>query len=311
MRAFVHVRRRGVTGENLVPLMNQIARNMLIDRHRRGGPTIVALDDAAEAVTDPAPDPTEVVVSLEARKAVRDAVDSLPHRHRDAILYALAGMTPAQVAAQMGIGRNAADALLHRARRSLKDRLRAVGEGTFGLVALVGFRIREATRKAGVRAGIVDPSAAGTLQGGIGAAAAALVVALNFGAMPATASAGGSFAGGKLAAAPAVLAGAGARGAAIAGPGAGGAAGNVTSINGGLVGARSQGDLVNPGSETTFKIADPEDPQHQTIAGVDYAVYDDGQHSGPVGPQEDAASQAICGTSPESCDAVRKGLGGP
>src|SRR5207244_1099878 len=132
------------------------------------------LEDA-EPVGDQSQDPTEAIVSLEARRAVREAVQALPERHRDAILMALQGLTPAQVAERMGMTRNAADALLHRARRSLKDRLRVVGEGALGLVTLAYLKVRGGRRAAAMG----DPSMIGALQGSVGAAAAMLVIALN------------------------------------------------------------------------------------------------------------------------------------
>ncbi len=310
IRAFVHVRRRGMTGDNLVPLMNQIARNMLIDRHRRGLPQMVALDDAAESTVDLDSDPTDVVVSLEARKAVRDAVNSLPGRHRDAILYALAGMTPAEVAERMGIGRNAADALLHRARRSLKDRLSGVAEGAFGLVAIAAFRIREAARKAGVRAGIIDPSAMGAAHGSIGAAAAAIVVALHLGAAPAMAAVHGtSFGSRSGSATPVVLAAADARDD-VANDSSGSAKTWNTS-NAGVLATSSRGGNPFAGEEgeTRIRTPNPNNP-HKDILGIDYEVYDNGEHSGPLAEQEDAASEILCGATPEGCDALRKGVGG-
>ncbi|MCA1833720.1 MAG: RNA polymerase sigma factor [Actinomycetota bacterium] len=303
MRAFMHVRRRGMTGDNLFPLINQIARNMLIDRHRRGGPTLVALDDA-EPVADTSADPTEQVVSLEASRAVREAVGALPDRHRDAILYALAGMTPAQVGERMGIGRNAADALLHRARRSLKDRLRSVGEGTFGIAALVAFRVRETARRAGVRMGIVDPSAAGALQGSLSAVAAALVVAMNIGNPLQAAAAQPSFAGhvrpaAVSAQAPAVNLG-GASGASIGGNG-----GGWNSFTSGPVDAGYSGNLVTNGNA---KFHVPSD-QHKTLVGVDYEVWEPDNHSGAAGGQEDVVSQNACGNASSGCEALRKGFG--
>ncbi len=185
VRAFLHIRRRGASGENLDPLLHRIARNMLIDRRRRGGPEMVALDHI-EPVGDPAQDPAEHVEARQKDDALRDAVGTLPDRHRDAIVYALDGMTSAQIGERMGIGTNAADALLHRARRRLRDRLHTIGETAFGLAVLARTKLQS------MRSGAVQPglSEAGTslLAGGVGAAAA-LAVALTMGS-PAGASTG-------------------------------------------------------------------------------------------------------------------------
>lgn len=174
MRAYVHVRRWGVTGDGLDPLINRIARNLLIDRHRRVAPHLVPLD-SAEDVGDPAADPTEEVIRRQRSHEVRSAVSELPDRHQTALLYSLGGMTPAEVGDKLGIGRNAADALLHRARRSLRDRLRHVGEGAFGVVFWVKIRVRDAAARAGFG---VPVEAAGAATGSV-AAAVAIVAAMS------------------------------------------------------------------------------------------------------------------------------------
>ena len=179
MRAYVHVQRWGVTGDGLDPLINRIARNLLIDRHRRAAPHLVSLD-AAEEVQDPALDTDEQVLRRQRHVEVRSAVSELPERHRTAILYSLKGMTPAEVGDKLGIGRNAADALLHRARRSLRERLRHVGEGMLGF----GFWVTHKMRSGARRAGLDGTLAVGSVAVDSGAAlvaAAALVATLGFG----------------------------------------------------------------------------------------------------------------------------------
>lgn len=136
MRAYMHVQRWGVSGEGLDPLINRIARNLLIDRHRRVTPYLVPLENAAE-VHDPGADPPEEIIRRQRSHEVRTAVEELPDRHQTALRYSMKGMTPAEVGDQLGIGRNAADALLHRARRSLRERLRHIGEGALGITAWV------------------------------------------------------------------------------------------------------------------------------------------------------------------------------
>lgn len=176
MRAYVHVQRWGVSGDGLDPLINRIARNLLIDRHRRVAPHLVPLDSAEEAA-DPSADPTEEVIRRQRSREVRSAVSELPDRHQTAIMYSLGGMTPAEVGDRLGIGRNAADALLHRARRSLRDRLRHVGEGTFGVVFWFKIRAREAAARAGFGSPL-EATGAMTVPASV-AAAAALVAAIN------------------------------------------------------------------------------------------------------------------------------------
>jgi len=276
LRAYLHVRRSGVTSDNLFPLLNQIARNLLIDRHRRGGPQMVALDDTEPA--DPNDDPTERIVQLEAHRAVREALAALPDRHRDALLMALEGMTPAEVGERMGIGRNAADALLHRARRSLKDRLRVVHEAALGLAIAAYLRVRYGRRAVEVG----EPALAGTVQT-IGAAAAALVIAFSTPAAPAIA---GSLAGAGAAAR--VVAAAPASPAHAAGSAALASGSSVArSTNGGFItfGSTGGGGLSNHG-ETHIAVK-PSD-NGPTVFGVDVYGYVDPNQPGTfqelVGP---------------------------
>lgn len=268
---------------------------------------MVALDDAAP-VGDPTQDPTEAVVSLEAARAVREAVGALPERHRDALLLALAGMTPAQVGERMGIGRNAADALLHRARRSLKDRLRAAGEGVFGLAALVALKIREAGRRAGMQVGMIE-AGSGAFGGSVAAAAAAIVLAVNFAAPLERAAAGGR---GYLSQAPVAAGradgGAGASIAATTGTPGG------TQLTSGAIESGYRGDPLGRNGGASVVVPNPDETSptpHRRLLGVDYEVWDDGQpHEGPVGEETDAVSDTTCRTSPESCDKLREGIGG-
>ncbi|GAC1409477.1 MAG: hypothetical protein NVSMB57_02190 [Actinomycetota bacterium] len=176
MRAYVHVRRWGVSGEGLDPLMNRIARNLLIDRHRRVAPHLVPLDNAAE-VSDPCADPPEEVIRRQRAGEVQSAVSELPTRHRTALLYSMDGLSPAEVANQLGIGRNAADALLHRARRSLRDRLSHMGEGALSIGLWMRIRARSAAGRVGL-GGPLDVAGASTLGAGA-VATAAIMAAMN------------------------------------------------------------------------------------------------------------------------------------
>ncbi|MHB8513418.1 MAG: RNA polymerase sigma factor [Actinomycetota bacterium] len=176
MRAYVHVRRWGVSGEGLDPLINRIARNLLIDRHRRFAPHLVSLDNAAD-VSDPTSDPTEEVIRRQQAGEVQTAVAELPSRHRTALEYSMRGMTPAEVGDRLGIGRNAADALLHRARRSLRDRLSHIEEGALGLVLWIRLRVRNAVAKTGIPGSF---EAINATSASIGfAASAAVFAAIN------------------------------------------------------------------------------------------------------------------------------------
>jgi RNA polymerase sigma factor (sigma-70 family) len=176
----MHIRRWGVASSGLDPLLNRIARNLLIDRYRRTSPHLVPLDSADE-IQDPAQDPTEEVARRQRRSAVHSAIRSLPTRHQKAISYSLSGLTPEEVGKEMGIGRNAADALLHRARRSLREHLAPVKDGMWGVA--IGFKVRwsRITRRLGVSDGAGEAIRLTVLQSGLGVAAAAMVTVATIG----------------------------------------------------------------------------------------------------------------------------------
>jgi len=178
-----------VNGTGLDPLLNRIARNLLIDRYRRSTPHIVPLDDAGE-LHDPDQDPTEEVVRRQRSRAVRSAIQGLPVRHQTAITYSLNGLTPEEVGRRMGIGRNAADALLHRARRSLKERLQTVGEGMFGVALGIRVRWDHLTRRTGAGGGAMEAIRSTALASGFGALAATVAVVAGM-------TGGGSAGGGR------------------------------------------------------------------------------------------------------------------
>ena len=178
IRAFVHIRRWGVASGGLDPLLNRIARNLLIDRYRRTAPHLVPLDSAHE-IHDPAQDPTEEVARRQRRRAVHHAIRELPSRHQSAIKYSLSGMTPAEVGKQLGIGRNAADALLHRARRSLKEHLAPVRDGMWGLALGLRVRYDRALRRAGVETATTDAVVVAATSSALNVATAAIVAVLT------------------------------------------------------------------------------------------------------------------------------------
>jgi len=175
----MHIRRWGVAASGLDPLLNRIARNLLIDRYRRISPHLVSLDDADE-IQDPNQDPTEEVARRQRRSAVQSAIRSLPTRHQKAITYSLSGLSPEEVGKEMGIGRNAADALLHRARRSLREHLAPVRDGMWGLAVAVRMRMDRITRRSGIEQTAGEAASSVLIQSGMGVAAIAMVATLGF-----------------------------------------------------------------------------------------------------------------------------------
>lgn len=181
-RALLHLQRHGQRGE-LSPLLTTIARNLLVERARRVRPHFTELSEAIE-VADPGSDPSEYALSSERIRFVEAGLASLSSRHRRVVRMWMEGLGPAQIARELGIKRNAADALLHRARRRLASSLRH--ESLLGLVAfgLVGLRAR--LRRAAAFATSLDPTGA-VAPSGAGMAAIGLAAVLAAGSVGAPA----------------------------------------------------------------------------------------------------------------------------
>lgn len=145
VRTFVHLKRHGKTQPDLRPLAHTIARRLYVERGRRSRPQLVELPEA-EYLVDPAPEPIDHVVSVEERQDVRDALASLAPRHRRVVSMWMGGLRPAEIARELGIKRNAADALLHRARRQLAMKLDP-SKVTLGVLGIFVLRLRAASRR--------------------------------------------------------------------------------------------------------------------------------------------------------------------
>lgn len=176
-RALLHLRRHGCNGEPVTPLVNRIAANLLVDHLRSGRARTVPLEDH-EIVLDAATDPSEEVARRHVTHEVRAAIASLPDRHQRAIALSLDGRTPAEIATDMGIRRNAADALLFRARRGLAEVLRAAGATLGAAIILTAMRARRGARR------LIDefPNAIAAAHGSIQFVSVALVTGLAAGA---------------------------------------------------------------------------------------------------------------------------------
>jgi RNA polymerase sigma factor (sigma-70 family) len=145
LRTLQHLKRHGRTREDIGPLTRTIARNLLVERIRRTAPVTVSLSDEVDA-PDEAPDPSEIALQSERREAVRAALGSLTPRHRRVIELWMQGQSPAEIARELGIKRNAADAILHRARRTLASRLGP--KSLWSGIGLLWFRFKTNARSA-------------------------------------------------------------------------------------------------------------------------------------------------------------------
>ena len=189
VRTLVHLKRHGQRGDDLKPLVFTIARNLFTERARRGAGMVVALTDEMD-VPDPSPTPLDTVMQHEESTAVAGALASLGSRHRRVIELWMHGETPADIARTFGIKRNAADALLHRARRRLASALRESGEAFGSFLGLLGLRARLTLQRIAFGLSRFDPTALfAQAVGAVAVVGIAGVLASGGGAVAATAQA--------------------------------------------------------------------------------------------------------------------------
>jgi hypothetical protein len=91
------------------------------------------------------------------------------------------GTSPVEIARELGIKRNAVDAILHRAKRGLATRLGP--RSSWGLVALPFIRLRDGVRHGFRFASSFVPAASPGVEAGFAIATVAIATALTF-AMP-------------------------------------------------------------------------------------------------------------------------------
>jgi RNA polymerase sigma-70 factor, ECF subfamily len=184
LKTLVHLKRHGREREDLGPLVRTIARNLVIERVRRAKAVVVPLSEEID-VADTGPGPAEDYLAGEREQAVRDAVRSLSPRHRHVVEMWMAGSNPAEIALQLGIKRNAVDAILHRARRNLAAKLQ--GSGVLGWVGLLGIRLRSAVRRTAHHAHTMELlGQAAPAATGLAALGLAAVISFSSPALPAS-----------------------------------------------------------------------------------------------------------------------------
>lgn len=108
--------------------LHRIAHNLCIDRirRRRGSPMDTEIADEDNQ-------PSEIVMRRELATTVEQALSQLPERQRAAIaLVHYQGMSNPEAAEVIGVGVEAVESLLSRARKSLREMLAALNESKAG-----------------------------------------------------------------------------------------------------------------------------------------------------------------------------------
>lgn len=107
--------------------LRRIALNKCRDRARRLAVRRILLpwSSRSEATADPAPLPEESMAQTAREKELRNAIDSLPERLRDAlILTAIEGLTHAEAAEILATTPKAVEGAVYRAKKQLATSLR-------------------------------------------------------------------------------------------------------------------------------------------------------------------------------------------
>lgn len=162
--------------EEVGPWLYRVARNLCVDSHRARR-RLVSSDTLPGRVEEgdrpEAADPLRHVELEEERQLVREALASLTDRHRDVLfLRDIEGMAYDDLGRRHGLSADSARAVLARARRRLRDELKTMGNGVFGLGLWVRFRLDGAFRRAGGGRVPMEPLIAAVAQYLVVAAAA-------------------------------------------------------------------------------------------------------------------------------------------
>ena len=113
---------------SFVTWMYQIVRNTCYSELRRRGRRALLIDDDP-ANDPPAPPDPDHLVQAELQAAVRQAIASLPDNQRMAlVLRRYENLSYDKIAQTMGMSESAVKALLHRARETLKEKLKSYAD---------------------------------------------------------------------------------------------------------------------------------------------------------------------------------------
>ncbi len=133
IRAFGARRRFDHSGESALPWLFGIATNLVRMQRRTEERRLRAYGRAAERGLDPAAtaDADLRIDAIALRPVLASALADLPHAQREVLLlHAWAGLSPAEIAAALGVSAGTVRSRLHRARASVGERLSLIGNET-------------------------------------------------------------------------------------------------------------------------------------------------------------------------------------
>ncbi|HTP84481.1 MAG TPA: sigma-70 family RNA polymerase sigma factor [Alphaproteobacteria bacterium] len=125
LRVWEHAAEWRGSNSQVTTWLYRIVLNLAIDRTRKRSPVFVPVEDGPVMV-DPTPSAHLVLEGRELESYIAKEIPELPVRQRDALaLCYFEGLSCAEAAAAMKVSVSAMEALLVRARRTLRDRLTA------------------------------------------------------------------------------------------------------------------------------------------------------------------------------------------
>lgn len=174
--------------EDLGAWLSVVARNLCISHIRRQKKQVPT--EVLPETLDESADPARLAERAESRRAVRAAMGQVGERHRRLLfLREVDGVDYEEISAELGLTPSGTRAVLFRARRVLRDRLAAVGEG-FGAF-IFGIRVKVSVFARRTRNVVAEPFANAGAQAGMNLALALGVAVSGYGALaqaPAVAS---------------------------------------------------------------------------------------------------------------------------
>lgn len=152
--------------------LSVVARNLCVSHMRKRWRAVPhdILPDGPDHEADPAFEAER----SETRRSVRRALSQVGERHRRLLVRReVGGADYAELGEELGLTASGARAVLFRARRSLKDRLAAAGEGLGAWIAGFKIRLGSATNRARGSLQHVETAGVNALQAGMSLAIAA------------------------------------------------------------------------------------------------------------------------------------------